>query len=81
VSTTTIIVEAVFDGTVLRPFRPLPLSPQQRVMVTISVPGTAPDWPEDVAAIYGEINAEDRRLAEAAFPTVRQTWPPHGEGP
>jgi hypothetical protein len=35
----------------------------------------APDWPEDVAAIYEEINEEDRRLAESFFPTVQETWP------
>ncbi len=33
-------------------------------------------WPEDVAAIYQEINEEDRRLAEAFSPTIGETWPP-----
>lgn len=32
-------------------------------------------WPDDVAAIYREIAQEDRRLAEALFPAVKDTWP------
>ncbi len=71
----SIPVEAVFDGTVLRPVQTLPLSPQQRVLVTVQVTAAESSWPENVAAIYAEINAEDRRLAEALFPTVRETWP------
>jgi hypothetical protein len=32
-------------------------------------------WPPDVAAIYQEIAADDRRLAEAMSATIRETWP------
>jgi hypothetical protein len=36
---------------------------------------TSPGWPEDVEAIYQEIAEEDRCLADAMFPGVRETWP------
>jgi hypothetical protein len=36
-------------------------------------------WPADVAAISRVLAEEDRRLAEAMLPAVRDTWPP-GEG-
>lgn len=39
-------------------------------------PDKATDWPADVADLYREIGAEDRRLAEQMFPGIRQTWPP-----
>jgi predicted DNA-binding antitoxin AbrB/MazE fold protein len=68
-------VEAVYENGVLRPLRPLPLRPQQLVTITLQMPGTAIAWPDDVAAIYQELAAEDRRLAEAMLPAVRETWP------
>lgn len=74
-SVTTITVEAVFDGAVLRPLQPLPLAAQERVTLTIQAPGKKVDWPEDAAEIYRELAAEDGRLAESLFPTVRETWP------
>lgn len=73
-------VEAVFENGVLRPVRPLPLRPQQRVTITLQLPETV-SWPDDVAAIYQEIADEDRRLAEAMLPTVRETWPASEEQP
>jgi hypothetical protein len=36
-------------------------------------------WPEDVAELYQEIAAEDRRLAEAMWPIVAETWPADDE--
>ena len=54
-------VEAVFESGVLRPVEPLPLAPQQRVLVTIQgLPRRA--WPADTAALYQELAEEDRRL-------------------
>jgi predicted DNA-binding antitoxin AbrB/MazE fold protein len=68
-------VEAVFENGVLRPVQPLPLRPHQRVTIALELPETVVAWPDDVAAIYQEIADEDRRLAEALFPAVRETWP------
>ena len=36
-------------------------------------------WPEDVAEIHQELAAEDRRLAEAMWPLVAETWPADDE--
>ena len=68
-------VEAVYENGTLRPVGPLPLSPQQRVTLTVRVIDPPPEWPVDVAAIYEELAADDLRMAEAMFPTVRETWP------
>jgi predicted DNA-binding antitoxin AbrB/MazE fold protein len=73
-------VEAVFENGVLRPMQPLPLRPQQRVTITLQLPSPAV-WPDDVAAIYQELAAEDRRLAEAMLPVIRETWPVSEEQP
>jgi predicted DNA-binding antitoxin AbrB/MazE fold protein len=60
-SETLFTVEAVFENGVLRPFQPLPLAPQQRVLIAIEGrPNRA--WPADTAAIYQDIAEEDRRL-------------------
>jgi predicted DNA-binding antitoxin AbrB/MazE fold protein len=74
-------VEAVFENGVLRPVRPLALRPHQRVTITLELPGKVVTWPDDVAAIYQEIAGEDRRLAEAMLPAVRETWPMSEELP
>ena len=76
-----ITVEAIFEDGVLRPVQPLPLTPRQRVTLTVQVPRDPVTWPEEVAAIYQEIAEEDRRLAEAMLPAVRETWPPAEEKP
>ena len=73
-------VEAVFENGVLRPMQVLPLQPQQRVIITLQLPDSAVIWPDDVAAIYQEMAAEDRRLAETMLPVVRETWPVSEEG-
>jgi hypothetical protein len=36
-------------------------------------------WPEDVAEVYQDIVAEDRRLAEDLWPIVVETWPADDE--
>lgn len=74
-------VEAVFENGVLRPMQPLPLASRQHVTVTVRVPEASGVWPEDVASIYQEIAAEDRRLAEAMVTNVRETWPASEERP
>jgi predicted DNA-binding antitoxin AbrB/MazE fold protein len=68
-------VTATFEDGVLRPDQPLPLTPRQRVTLLIQIPGPTEVWPENVADIYGEIADEDRRLSDAMFSTVRETWP------
>jgi predicted DNA-binding antitoxin AbrB/MazE fold protein len=68
----SISVEAVFENGVLRPVRPLPLRANQRITITFQLPETRVTWPDDVAAIYQEIAAEDRRLAEA-MASVQET--------
>jgi predicted DNA-binding antitoxin AbrB/MazE fold protein len=70
VSTNLIMVDAVFEGGVLRPVQPLPLSNHQKVTLTVRLPGAVEVWPENVAAIYQEIAEEDRRLATAMASTV-----------
>jgi predicted DNA-binding antitoxin AbrB/MazE fold protein len=73
--TQPITVEAIFEGGVLRPVQPLPLAEHQRVTVTVQTTAVT-EWPADVATLYQEIAAEDRRLAAAMWPTVKETWPP-----
>lgn len=80
-SENTITVEATFENGVLRPAQPLPLVQHQKVRITLQLEGDVREWPADVAAIYRELEDEDRRLAEAMFPTVRETWPVEGEQP
>jgi len=74
-STTAFTVTATFEDGVLRPDRPLPLAPQQRVTLVVQIAEWAGEWPENVAEIYQEIADEDRRLCASMFPTVRETWP------
>jgi predicted DNA-binding antitoxin AbrB/MazE fold protein len=74
-STNSVTVEAIFEDGVLRPVRALPLSNHQKVTLTVHLPSETANWPDDVAAIYQEIAADDRRLAEAMLPTLRETWP------
>jgi predicted DNA-binding antitoxin AbrB/MazE fold protein len=66
--------DAVFENGILRPLQTLPLQPQQRVTITLRA-SAAVAWPVDVAAIYQELADEDRRLAEAMLPAVRESWP------
>jgi predicted DNA-binding antitoxin AbrB/MazE fold protein len=70
-----ITLEAVYDQGVLRPLEPLPLVPQQKVVITLELPADPDEWPADVASIYQEIADADRRLAEAMRPTLTETWP------
>jgi predicted DNA-binding antitoxin AbrB/MazE fold protein len=74
-STTELTVTAIFENGVLRPDQPLPLAPRQRVTLVVQIAETAGPWPENVAEVYREIAEEDRRVAAAMFPGVRQTWP------
>jgi len=74
-SSQSITIEAIFEGGVLRPVQPLPLEASERVTITVQLPQRAAGWPGNAAEIYGEIAAEDRRLAEAMLPGVRTTWP------
>ena len=80
-STTALTITATFEDGVLRPDRPLPLAPQQRVTLVVQIPEAVSQWPDNVAEIYQEIAEEDRRLAAAMFPTVRETWPPSEDKP
>jgi predicted DNA-binding antitoxin AbrB/MazE fold protein len=68
-------VTATFEDGILRPDQPLPLSPGQRVTLVVEIPEQPRIWPENVAEIYRELADEDRRLAAAMFPSVRDTWP------
>jgi predicted DNA-binding antitoxin AbrB/MazE fold protein len=61
-SVTTFTVTATFEDGVLRPDRPLPLAPQQRVTLVVQISEAVEEWPEDVAEIYREIAEEDRTL-------------------
>jgi len=74
-SATALTVTATFENGVLRPDRPLPLAPRQRVTLVVQIPEAADQWPENVAEIYQEIAEEDRRLAADMFSTVRETRP------
>lgn len=71
----SLTVEAVFENGVFRPIQPLSLPPAQRVTLTVRLTAPPRDWPADVAAIYQELAEEDRRLAEAMLPVVKETWP------
>jgi predicted DNA-binding antitoxin AbrB/MazE fold protein len=71
----TITVDAVFQDGVLRPLKPLPLKPQQKVTLHVVVPSEPAPWPADVAQIYQEIADEDRKLANAIWADVKATWP------
>ncbi len=77
---TSLSVMATFEDGVFRPDEPLLLAPHQRVTLLVQIPGETEAWPEDVADIYRAIAEEDRRLAAAMLPTVRDTWPV-AEGP
>jgi predicted DNA-binding antitoxin AbrB/MazE fold protein len=79
--TNTLTIEAFFEDGVFHPLKPLLLAPRQKVTLTIECQEVTRAWPEDVAAIYQEINDEDRRLAEGMFPAVRETWPISEEQP
>ena len=70
---TTLTVTATFENGALYPDLPLPLAPRQRVRLIVQLPEAADEWPENVAAIYQEVAEEDRRLAAAMLPTVRDT--------
>jgi hypothetical protein len=59
----------------------LPLTPHQKVKITVQIDTDERPWPEDVAAIYQELAEEDRRLAESMFRTVKETWPADQEKP
>ena len=72
---TSLTITATFEDGVLHPDRPLPLAARQRVTLIVQVPQPDDEWPDNVAEIYQEVAAEDRRLAAAMFPTVRETWP------
>jgi predicted DNA-binding antitoxin AbrB/MazE fold protein len=78
-SMNSLTVEAVFENGVLRPIQPLPLASDQKVTVTVQFQTADRPWPDDVAEIYQEIAEEDRRLAAAMFPTVKETWPANEE--
>ncbi len=71
----SLTVEAVFENGVFRPVLPISLPPAQRVTLTVRLTAPPRDWPADVAAIYQELAEEDRRLAEAMLPAVKETWP------
>jgi len=68
-------ITAIFEDGVLRPDQPLPLAPRQQVTLVVQLPGQGGEWPDNVAEVYREIAAEDRRLAETMFSTVQDTWP------
>lgn len=72
-SETTMTIEAVFENGTLRPVEPLSLLPEERVTITIRR-GSSAAWPGDTAEIYQEIQAEDRKLAEAMWPGIRSTF-------
>ena len=74
-SAATLTITAIFEDGVLRPDRELPLAPRQQVTLVVQLPAEERLWPDNVAEIYRDIADEDRRLAEAMFPTVRETWP------
>lgn len=75
----SITVEAIFENGILRPTQPLALSSSQRVTLIIQIHGQSKTWPENAAAIYQEIEAADRNLAEKMLETIAETWPQHQE--
>jgi predicted DNA-binding antitoxin AbrB/MazE fold protein len=77
----TLSVEAIFENGVLRPEQPLPLRQQERVFITVQRAKAGAAWPANVAEIYQEIAEEDRRLAEAMVPAIRETWPTSEDKP
>lgn len=77
---TQITVEAIYEDGVLRPTRPLPLTSQQRVTLIVQLPGQR-QWPENAAAIYQEIEVDDRNTAEKMMGTLAETWPRSQERP
>ncbi len=78
---TTLTVEAVYEDGVLRLVQALPLAAHQRVTVVVQLPTVPREWPADVAEIYREIAADDRRLAAEMWKTVEETWPADGVQP
>ena len=74
-SAATLTITAIFEDGVLRPDRALPLAPRQQVTLVLQLPAEERLWPDNVAEIYRDLADEDRRLAEAMFPAVRETWP------
>jgi predicted DNA-binding antitoxin AbrB/MazE fold protein len=80
-ATNSITVDAIFEDGVFRPMQPLSLTPRQQVTLIVRFSSGPPAWPADVADIYQEIAAEDRRLAEAMWTTVKETWPASEERP
>ena len=74
-SQTVISVEAVYEAGVLRPAEPLPLHPQDRVIIRVEVPGSRVTWPSNVADLYRELETEDRELTAQMWKASRPTWP------
>ena len=72
---TSLTVTATFEDGVQHPDTPLPLVARQRVTLVVQIPESEDAWPANVAEIYDEMAAEDRRLAAVMFPAVRETWP------
>lgn len=72
---TELTATATFENGVLWPDQPLPLAPHQRVTLIIQIPAATDEWPENVAEIYRDMAGEDRRLADAMWGTVQETWP------
>ena len=76
----SITVMATFDGGALYLDEPLALAPHQRVSLIVQTQEAADAWPKNVAQIYQDLAEEDRRLADAMFPGVCDTWPAAEEG-
>ena len=74
-SSATLTITATFEDGILRPDRVLPLAPRQQVTLVLQLPDRGCPWPDNVAEIYREIAADDRRLAGTMFSAVRETWP------
>ena len=75
-SANSLMVDALFEDGIFRPNQSLPLASRQKVKLLIQWVEPEPNpWPADTADIYRELEAEDRRLAEAMVPGIRQTWP------
>lgn len=76
VSRVVISTEAVYEDGQLRLAEALPLSPGDRVMIQVELPGAAAAvWPADTAEMYRESEAADRELANRMLPDVKTTWP------
>ena len=76
-----ITTEAIYENGILRPMQPLPLQPQQRVSLVIHPAGPPKTWPDNVAEIYREIDAEEKQLANSMWRTVEETWPANQDQP